>query len=107
MALRAHSTLALQYTCTKAGRWVAVFLQVEVGDVVAVAAPRRPPFLARVICCEGGARSAEPSLLQVVRDDDLAVLTINADWVLERLPASPPLMLHSPTEPPAGAAVQG
>ena len=86
---------------------VAAFLLVGVGDVVAVAAPRQPPYLARVICCEGGARSAEPSLLQVVRDGDLAVLTINADWVLERLPGGPPVMLRSPTEPPGGATVQG
>jgi hypothetical protein len=86
---------------------VAAFLLVNVGDVVAVAAPRQPPYLARVICCEGGARSAEPSLLQVVRDGDLAVLTINADWVLERLPGPPPMMLRSPTEPPGGVAVQG
>ena len=107
MALGGAPTLALEYMRTRHERWVAVFLRVEVGDVVAVAAPRCPPYLARVICCEGGARSAEPSLLQVVRDGDLAVLTINADWVLDRLPASPPVMLRSPTEPPAGAAVQG
>ena len=86
---------------------VEAFLLINVGDVVAVAAPRQPPYLARVICCEGGARSAEPSLLQVVRDGDLAVLTINADWVLERLPGPPPVMLRSPTEPPGGATVQG
>lgn len=90
---------------------VAVFLLVRVGDVVAVAAPHQSPYLARVICCEGGARSPEPSLLQVVRDGDLAVLTINADWVLDRLPGSPPdetsPMLRSPTEPPAGASLQG
>jgi hypothetical protein len=62
------------------------FLSVAVGDVVAVASPRQPPYLAQVICCEGGARSGHPSFLQVVREDDLAVLTIQADWVLERLP---------------------
>jgi hypothetical protein len=38
-----------------------------------------------VICCEGGARTAEPSLLQVLREDDLAVITVNADWVIDRL----------------------
>ena len=86
---------------------VAAFLLVGVGDVVAVAAPRQPPYLARVICCEGGARSAEPSLLQVVRDGDLAVLTINADWVLDRLPGAAPVMLRSPTEPPGGGTAQG
>jgi len=62
-----------------------LFLAVRVGDVVAVAPPRQQPFLAQVICCEGGARTAEPSLLQVLREDDLAVLTVNADWVIDLL----------------------
>lgn len=62
-----------------------LFLAVRVGDVVAVAPPRQQVFLAQVICCEGGARTAEPSLLQVLREDDLAVITVNADWVIDRL----------------------
>ncbi|OUT74615.1 MAG: hypothetical protein CBB79_01965 [Synechococcus sp. TMED19] len=62
------------------------FLFVAVGDVVAVASPSQPAYLAQVIFCEGGARSAHPSFLQVVREDDLAVLTIQADWVVARLP---------------------
>ena len=61
------------------------FLAVQVGDVVAVAPPRQQPFLAQVICCEGGARTADPSLLQVLREEDLAVITVNADWVIDRL----------------------
>jgi len=62
-----------------------LFLAVRVGDVVAVAPPLQQVFLAQVICCEGGARTAEPSLLQVLREDDLAVITVNADWVIDRL----------------------
>jgi hypothetical protein len=62
-----------------------LFLAVRLGDVVAVAPPRQQVFLAQVICCEGGARTAEPSLLQVLREDDLAVITVNADWVIDRL----------------------
>ena len=61
------------------------FLAGRVGDGVAVAPPRQQVFLAQVICCEGGARTAEPSLLQVLREDDLAVITVNADWVIDRL----------------------
>ena len=64
------------------------FLSVAVGDVVVVGSPSQPAYLAQVIFCEGGARSAHPSFLQVVREDDLAVLTIKADWILERLPCS-------------------
>jgi hypothetical protein len=62
-----------------------LFLAVRLGIVVAVAPPRQQVFLAQVICCEGGARTAEPSLLQVLREDDLAVITVNADWVIDRL----------------------
>ena len=62
-----------------------LFLAVRVGDVVAVAPPRQQVFLAQVISCEGGARTAEPSLLQVLREDDLAVITVNAEWVIDRL----------------------
>ncbi|WP_341879198.1 DUF3104 domain-containing protein [Synechococcus sp. UW140] len=68
-----------------------LFLAVRVGDVVAVAPPRQQVFLAQVICCEGGARTAEPSLLQVLREDDLAVITVNADWVIDRLPSKQPV----------------
>ena len=62
-----------------------VFLLVQVGDVVAVAPPRLEPYLAQVLVCEGGARTGEPSFLQVLREDDLAVLTINANWVIDRI----------------------
>ena len=62
-----------------------VFLLVQVGDVVAVAPPRLEPYLAQVLFCEGGARTGEPSFLQVLREDDLAVLTINANWVIDRI----------------------
>ena len=62
-----------------------LFLAVRVGDVVAVAPPRQQVFLAQVISWEGGARTAEPSLLQVLREDDLAVITVNAEWVIDRL----------------------
>ena len=61
------------------------FLLVRGGDVVAVAPPRLEPYLAQVLFCEGGARTGEPSFLQVLREDDLAVLTINANWVIDRL----------------------
>ena len=50
-----------------------VFLDVEVGDVVAVNPPQAAAYLAEVIYVEGGARFSDPNFLQVVREDDCAV----------------------------------
>ena len=63
-----------------------VFLDVEVGDVVAVNPPHAAAYLAEVIYVEGGARFSDPNFLQVVREDDCAVLSICPSWVTDRLP---------------------
>jgi len=60
------------------------FLCIQPGDVVWVEPPAAPAYLASVLYVEGGARSAHPSYAQVVREDDLAVLTIQPDWVSQR-----------------------
>jgi hypothetical protein len=67
-----------------------LFLAVGRGDVVAVAPPRQEPFLAQVIGLEGGARSGHPSFLHVLREHDLALLIIQANWVVDRIAASGP-----------------
>ena len=67
-----------------------LFLAVGRGDVVAVAPPRQEPFLAQVIGLEGGARTGHPSFLHVLREQDLAVLIIQADWVVDRIAAPGP-----------------
>ena len=62
------------------------FLNVQVGDVVAVNQPGQKPYLAQVLYVEGGARFSDPNFLQVVREDDCAVLSICPSWVTDRLP---------------------
>ena len=61
-------------------------MDVEVGDGVAVHPPCAASYLAEVIYVEGGARFSDPNFLQVVREDDCAVLSICPSWVTDRLP---------------------
>ena len=51
-------------------------MDVEVGDGVAVHPPCAASYLAEVIYGEGGARFSDPNFLQVVREDDCAVISI-------------------------------
>ena len=66
-----------------------VFLDVEVGDVVAVNPPHAAAYLAEVIYVEGGARTADPYFLQVCREPDCAVMNICPSWITQRLPRRP------------------
>ena len=53
------------------------FLDVKVGDVVAVKGPTdKATYLAQVIYVEGGARTADPNFLQVCRKPGCAVMNI-------------------------------
>ena len=65
------------------------FLDVQVGDVVAVKPPSEKAYLAQVIYVEGGARKADPNFLQVVREPDCAVMNICLSWITQRLPRGP------------------
>ena len=65
------------------------FLDVEVGDVVAVNQPNEKPYLAQVLYVEGGARFSDPNFLQVVREPDCAVMNICPSWITNRLPRGP------------------
>ena len=64
------------------------FLKIETGDVVAVEMPNQKPFIGQVLYVEGGARFSDPNFLQVIREDDCAVLSICPSWVTARCPAS-------------------
>ena len=61
------------------------FLNLKVGDVVAVGQPGQEPWLGSVLFVEGGARTADPYYAQVIREDDLAVIGIDPAWVIERM----------------------
>ena len=65
------------------------FLNIQVGDVVAVHKPGEKAYLAQVLYVEGGARTADPNYLQVVREPDCAVMNICPSWITNRLPGGP------------------
>ena len=65
------------------------FLNVQVGDVVAVKPPSEKAYLAQVLYVEGGARTADPYFLQVCREHDCAVMSIYPSWITQRLPRGP------------------
>ena len=65
------------------------FLDVEVGDVVAVKPPSEKAYLAQVLYVEGGARTADPYFLQVCREPDCAVMNIYPSWITQRLSREP------------------
>ena len=62
------------------------FLNVKVGDVVAVCQPGQKTYLAQVLYVEGGARFSDPNFLQVCREPDCAVMNICPSWITQRLP---------------------
>ena len=63
-----------------------VFLDIKVGDVVAVSKPGEKAYLAKVLYVEGGARSSLPNFLQVCREPDCYVMNICPSWVTDRVP---------------------
>jgi hypothetical protein len=65
------------------------FLNVKVGDVVAVNQPGQKTYLAQVLYVEGGARFSDPNFLQVCREPDCAVMNICPSWITQRLPRGP------------------
>ena len=71
-----------------------IFLDVQVGDVVAVNPPREKAYLAQVLYIEGGARTSDPNFVQVCREPDCHVMNICPSWIIERLP------YHPEPEPP-------
>ena len=62
------------------------FLDVEVGDVVAVHKPGEKAYLGQVIYVEGGARFNDANYCQVVREPDCAVMNICPSWITALLP---------------------
>ena len=62
----------------------------QVGYGVAVKGPSdKATYLAQVIYVEGGARTADPNFLQVVREPDCAVMNTCPSWITHRLPRGP------------------
>ena len=62
-----------------------VFLDVKVGDVVAVKPPNEKAYLAKVLYVEGGARFSDPNFCQVCREPDCHVMNICPSWITDRV----------------------
>ena len=62
--------------------------QIKPGDVVAVKPPHQDPFLGQVLYVDEGTSPTGPCFAQVIREEDLAIISINFDWVLERVPGT-------------------
>ena len=67
------------------------FLNVQVGDVVAVSQPGQKVYLAQVLFVEGGARFSDPNFLQACREPDCAVMINCPSWITLCLPYGPEL----------------
>tara|TARA_Y100000991_G_C21781834_1_gene267507 strand:- start:316 stop:543 length:228 start_codon:yes stop_codon:yes gene_type:complete len=65
-----------------------VCLEIKPGDCVAVQPPHEAPWLGQVLYVEGGARTADPNFAQVIREADLAVISICHSWILDRIPGT-------------------
>ena len=69
----------------------SIFVPIEIGDLVAVQPPRQEPFIGQVLYVEGGASSEHPHNAQVIREDTMAIVSINPGWVLDRVPGEGPV----------------
>jgi hypothetical protein len=67
------------------------FLPIQIGDLVAVKPPRQEPFIGQVLYVEAEASSQQPSNAQVIREDNMAIVSINPGWVLDRVPGEGPV----------------
>ena len=69
----------------------SIFVPIEIGDLVAVQPPRQEPFIGQVLYVQSGASSEHPHNAQVIREDTMAIVSINPGWVLDRVPGEGPV----------------
>jgi len=69
----------------------SIFVPIEIGDLVAVQPPRQEPFIGQVLYVEGGVSSEHSDHAQVIREDTVAIVSINPGWVLDRVPGEGPV----------------
>ena len=69
----------------------SIFVPIEIGDLVAVQPPRKEPFIGQVLYVESASSSQHPSDAQVIREDTMAIVSINPGWVLDRVPGKGPV----------------
>ena len=66
----------------------SVVLEIKPGDCVAVQPPHQTPWLGQVLYIDAGSRVANQNFVQVIRDQDLAVISISPNWVMDRIPGN-------------------
>ena len=69
----------------------SIFVPIQIGDLVAIQPPHQEPFIGQVLYVEGDASSQQPSNAQVIREDDMTIVSINPGWVLDRVPGEGPV----------------
>ena len=69
----------------------SLFVPIEIGDLVAVQPPRQEPFIGQVLYVDSAASSQYPHNAQVIREDTMAIVSINPGWVLDRVPGEGPV----------------
>ena len=76
------------WPCLKAPMSKPIVLEIKPGDCVAVQPPHQTPWLGQVLYVEASSRITDRSFAQVIRDDDLAVISICPSWILDRIPGT-------------------
>jgi len=76
------------WPCLLAPMSKTVVLEIKPGDCVAVQPPHQRPWLGQVLYVEAGSRMTDRNFAQVIRDDDLAVISICPSWILDRIPGT-------------------
>ena len=66
----------------------SVFLEIKPGDCVAVQPPRQRPWLGQVLHVDGDACFSDLNCVQVIREDDLAVIGVCPSWILDGIPGA-------------------
>lgn len=69
----------------------SIFVPIEIGDLVAVQPPRQEPFIGQVLYVDSASSSEYPHNAQVIREDTMAIVSINPGWVLDRVPGEGPV----------------
>ena len=69
----------------------SLFVPIQVGDLVAVQPPRQEPFIGQVLYLETDSNGLHTSNAQVIREDTMAIVSIDPGWVLDRVPGEGPV----------------
>ena len=69
----------------------SLFVPIQVGDLVAVQPPRQEPFIGQVLYLDADPNGQHTSNAKVIREDTMAIVSIDPGWVLDRVPGEGPV----------------